>query len=112
MIATTTAKGLDMLVDIFFAVVVGEFLTRFDVSGRVDEDLTAHDVRLAVGLTGVVDIASEVLAGGAVDSFPTIHLKEILAPAGVLLGLRDFPPEVFDNPLTLLERARREEPEP
>ncbi len=81
MLHTAAAVGLDVLIEIFFAVVVGELVARIDVLNRVYINVAALYLGLAVGRARVVDVARDVRARGAVDRLARIDLKQVLASA-------------------------------
>lgn len=56
------AVGLDELIHIFWAVVVGELFARLDVLQGLDEYLFADLHGFAVGFAGVVHVARGVVA--------------------------------------------------
>ncbi|MDB5244592.1 MAG: hypothetical protein JWN18_462 [Parcubacteria group bacterium] len=105
------AKWLDMLVDVFFPIVIREFVAHFNILYSVDKHFPFHNLRLTVGDARMVDIACGVLARGAVDRLPTIHFKKVFALTRVLFFFRNLATKVFDNPLTFLKRARSKKAE-
>ena len=111
-LCTATAVRPDMFIKIFLAVIIRELLARFDGTDRIDENMTAFYLRLAIGLTRMIDIPRDVLARRAVNRPPAIHFKKIFASATVFLGGGYRAAEIFDDALALLIRARGEEAEP
>lgn len=93
-----------MLIEVLFAVIVRELVTRFDVLHRIDPDATLHNLWFAVWLAGVVDVPRKVVALCAIDRLTTIDFKKVQASAFVLFLLRDFATEIFDNARTLFDR--------
>lgn len=102
----------DVLINVFLAVVVREFLPHLDVLDGINPDTALHDIRLAIRLARMVDIASEVLACRTIDRLAAVHLKKIFALACVFFLLRYHPAEILDDALPFLEGARRKEAEP
>ncbi len=107
----TAAVRPDVLVEVFLAVVIREFLARLDVLDGIDEHPPPHDLRLAVWSAGVIDISGDVFSGRAVYRAARADLKEILAPARIFLGGREGPAEVFDDALSFLIGTRGEKTE-
>ncbi len=79
--ATSAAERCDMLSDVFFAVVIGELFTCLNTLDSVNKNLSADNIRFTVRLTGMIDVASEVIALRTIDSLPRVHLKEVFALA-------------------------------
>lgn len=77
MLRAAAAVGLDVLVKVFFAIVIGKLLPRFDALDGVNEDMTALNLGLAVGAARMVDIASDVRARGTIYRLAFVHLEEI-----------------------------------
>lgn len=66
---TLAASRLDVFVYVFLAVVICEFVSRFDTFLCIKTDAFCSFVnfRLAVWFACVVEVASEIIATGAVD---------------------------------------------
>lgn len=105
---TATTVGPDVLIEILIAVVIGKLLSRLDALQSVYEHAATHRFRLAVGVAGMIDVASYVRAHRAVYGFSAMHLKEILAPTRVLLLSRKRAAEVFNDALALFVGTRSE----
>jgi len=93
------AVGLDIVIEKFFAIIVGKLLTGFDISLCVDEYflfVLVH-LRFAVGAAGVVDVAGKVLAPLTIDHVIVVYGKEVLTATAVSLIGRDLLTGVFDH---------------
>jgi hypothetical protein len=76
------AVRLDEGAKIVLAVVIGDFVARMDGPDRRNEDLVLTDVGLGVRLAGVVDIARDIAAAGAVNRPAGVDLEQILGLSG------------------------------
>ena len=79
-----------MVVVVIVVVVVGELLAGLDLSQGNDPNAAAYDLRFAVGLAGMVDIARRVPEHAAIDIDLGIELENVDAtiptPFGALLA--------------------------
>ena len=91
------------------SVVVDQFHSRLNVSDRLNEYSTILPDRLAVGITGVVDVSCDTASSGSIDSILFVDLEQervmtahlgVIVPAGFLFGIDNFA-RVFDDPLTI-----------
>jgi len=96
---------------VIVAVVIGDFLVRFDFAHGPDEDLSTIGVCLGVRIAGVVGVARDIAPGGPVDRDPRIDFVEIavaapLAPKG--LFRTDARPFVFGDSFARSDGPERE----
>ena len=82
-----TPGWLDDVVKVFFAVVDSELLTSFDgaLGEVVNMCIVMRNLSVAVWTTGVVYVASEVVAAFAVDYHLFTQGKEVFAPTTISL---------------------------
>ena len=92
-----TALGLDVVVPVFFPVIINKFLAGLDIFSGHNENTASSYFWFAVGAAGVVNVASGVFASGAVQGDAGIDLKQIFAPTGIFFRLTDGPAGVFDD---------------
>src|SRR5262249_49400031 len=107
------ANRLQIRLEVVGAVIVADFLARFDVLDRADENLAlaGPDVAFRVGLAGVVDIAGDVrahpaIAGPAVVEFEQIFVFDLVVFFLLRIQKR---PEIADDPGPLLDRLGGEQ---
>lgn len=79
--------GPDVLVEIFFPIVVCKLFPRLNVAERPYVDPAFRAVGLAVGHAGVINVAGKVAFDIAVDDFVFAHFEIILAPVFFALSL-------------------------
>ena len=107
-------RAADHVFQVIVAVVVGDFLVRFDFAHGPDEDLSSIGVCLGVRIAGVVGVARDIAPGGAVDRDPRIDFVEIAvaAPFKPACFLRRHAwTLIFGDFLTLFDRPRGEQAE-
>jgi hypothetical protein len=88
-----------MGVQIFLAVINGDFIAGFNVSQRPDPDAIAGSISLGVRATGVVDIAGCVASRAAIDSALFIEFKEVLPTPSVSFLGADDGADIFNDSL-------------
>ena len=108
---TTAAELLDEALDVFLAVVVGDFFSLLDVPLGHDKDSTATIEGFAVRPAGVVGIARGVVARTAVDVPAGIHVKHVAVVPLIPHRGRDPFADVLDNGRPLLDRGDGKEAE-
>ena len=95
------------------SVVVDQFHSRLNVSDHLDEYSTILPDRLAVGITGVIDVSCDTALSGSIDSILLVDLKQervvtghlgIVVAAGFLFGIDNFS-RVFDDPPAFADTA-------
>ena len=79
--------GTDVLVEIFFPVVVCKFFPSLDIAERPYVDPAFGAVGLAVGHTGVINVACKVAFDIAVDDLVFAHFEIVLTPVFFALSL-------------------------
>lgn len=89
------------VVEVFFAVVVGQFFARFDCAFGVHEDFVALYFYFAIRAAGVVDVPRNILSGGAVDGFSVTELEKIFPANAVRFVVADDIAPVFHDEPTL-----------
>ena len=97
MLRTLTPVRFDEVIKVFFAVVVGNFVTGIDDADGFDKDAITDDYHLAVWFTGVIDVARDIFAVRAVDRFSISEFEEVLAGTFVGLFIGDQPSGVFQD---------------
>ena len=77
---TLAADGLDVVVEVLFAIVIGELLLGLDIMFRVDMHLLRVfvDFCVAVWFATVVDITGNIFASGSIDHVVLVNSKKIL----------------------------------
>ena len=108
-------RAADHVLQVIGAVIVGDLLARLDVAQGFDEDAAAPDDRFGVGITGMVEVARDIPARGAVDGAVGADLVKVAvaAPLG-LFGVFQVEnaARVFGDPGALLDGAGGEQAEP
>ena len=100
--------------EIVIAVVIGDFLARLDISQRPDEHAAAIGVGLCVRIAGMIGVAGDITARGAIDGDPRVDLVEVAVAAPLELAgflgthTRAF---IFGDFFTLLDRPNGEQAE-
>lgn len=100
--------------EIVIAVVIGDFLVRLDISQRPDEHAAAIGVGLCVRIAGMIGVAGDIAARGAIDGDPRVDLVEVAVaapfePAGFLgTHARAF---IFGDFFALLDRPNGKQAE-
>ncbi len=103
--------GLNVLVEIFRVVVVGQLFAGLDDTEGLDVNAIAVKVHFAVWLARVVNVACDILACCSVDGFSVVHLEQVLAiPFVRLFVCQQFAP-IFCNKHTFGNFFFREQPE-
>lgn len=94
-----TAMGLDVVVEVRSAIVVGEFFAGGDFSLGADVDLLCLlvDLGIAVGTTGVVDVPCDIGAVLAIENKVPLKREEILPATAVCLVVTDSLSRVLDD---------------
>ena len=105
------ARGLQVLVEIFFTVVVGNLLARLDTLHRFDEYPSAPGDGFTIGAARMIDVSGRIYRRLAVYGLLLSRLKKIFALAGVFLLFGENAPDVLNNPFPFLERAARKKTE-
>src|SRR5262245_48302151 len=106
---------LEKELEILLPVVVGDLVARPDRLDRAQDDLAAHDVGFGVGTAGMIGVAGDVAAAGAVHGPAAVDLVEIARPARLeprRLRRADAAPRVFDDEGALRDLRRGEQAEP
>ena len=107
-----TAVRLDKIVEVLFAVVIGELLTGSDVPLRVDIYFSAHNVGFAIRSAGMVHIAGTVLPRRAVYNLLLAHLKEVPTALFVRRLTGEYDTVVLNNKIAALYVAFGVQSEP
>lgn len=102
-LGTEAALGFDVLIPVFFAVVVAEFFSWSDIFDRGYVDSPRCCIGFTIRTTRVVDVASDVLACGAIDMTVGRCFKKVSPTAPVGFSSSDDFSEVFDDALTFFD---------
>ncbi len=97
MFGAFAAVRFNEVIKVFFAVVVGNLVTRIDNAYRFDEDTIADDGHFAVWCTGMIHIASGIFAIGTIDRFSVAKLEKIFSGAFIRLFVGNQASGVFQN---------------
>src|SRR3954471_3563718 len=113
-LAAGTALALDVAVTVG-RIIVGQLFALADVARGADPDRVADDLRIAVRLAGVVDVARVIAADRRVADVEAIELEAPDVPvlqvarfALQALAVGDLLPRVIDDACVLGNRLRRE----
>lgn len=93
----TTAALPNEVVEVLFAVVVGQLFARLNGLPRHDKHAIAADDHFAVRPTGVVDVARNILTGGSVDGAAIIEVEKILPTNPVSFIVSNHSAEIFHH---------------
>ena len=86
--------------EVFLSVIVTELFAGLDGALGEDEDLVAFYLDFAVWTAGVVQIARDIFARGAVNGFAVANFEKILSANAVRLAFGDKVAPVFDDEST------------
>src|SRR6185437_5194258 len=105
--AAFAVRESDHVPKVIDAVIIGDFLARLDNAQRADEHPVPDVVDFGVRITGMVEVARDVAARGAVDGPAAVDLVEVKIAArldfvGFLGG--ELGPHVFGDPEAFADR--------
>src|SRR3954453_13944493 len=107
------AALLEIELQVLFAVVDGDLLAGPDAPERAIDHAAAHQGGLRVRIAGVIDIARDVAAGGAVDGPAPVDLEQVFVGAAAVELLRDRcgneRAEILDDGFACGDRSDREQ---
>jgi len=106
------SDGADEFVEVFVAVIDGEFLPRRDGARGVDEDAPAARARFAVGRAGMVYEPPLVSLLARVYGPRIVDLEEVAGRKRVGVRSGNAFPRIFDDEFPLQESPRGEKPAP
>jgi hypothetical protein len=102
---------LDEHVEIFFSVIVGDFITSLDPLRRVDEDSVFRKTHFGVGTAGVVHVTRNIFSRSSENRKSIFEIKEISTADVVrLFAFHELPP-IFDHEATRRNIFIREDAE-
>lgn len=106
---TATAMWFQKLIEVFLAIIIGEFFANLDVLDCIDLYLAAIDARFAIRSAGVIDVAGGVVVFFAVNRPLGVDVEQVAAASAVGFRIGYFFTSVFDNKGFLCDVGRREQ---